>query len=153
MQRPKFYHLDDCKGSGQNPPFEVVSGVSPASRGWVNKGTDLVNDRTLRPLYASHGVPSDVGHRPENIDTYKEQLRKEIENSTRPLRLPIAKVQLGVWYAQPEQGRAFFVEYEREYLNQSTAYVNFAHKDNLICIDVSGKFSTVPDELISPLPR
>jgi hypothetical protein len=144
-----------CGSNGQTPPFEVVSGMGPVSRGRSYKGTDLVNDRTFRPFYAFQRVPSDVGYRPEkapSIDTYKQQLRKETENSAKPLRLPIAKVQLGVWYTQPDKGRAFFVEYEREYLTQSSvAYVDFAHKDNVICIDVSGTLSTVRTRMNSSL--
>jgi hypothetical protein len=149
--RPILCDLNDRKSSGETPPLEVVPGVSPARRGWIHKGTDIVNDRIPRPFSAFHGVPSDVGYRPGRpIDTYKEHLRKEIENNPSPLRVPITKVQFGVWFAQPDQGRAFSVEYEREYSSQSA---NLAHQDNLICIDVSGTLPTRPDELISPPSR
>ena len=150
--RPNLCDLNDCKSSGQTPPFEVVPGVSPTCSGRIHKGTDVVNDRIPRPFSTFHGVPSDVEYRPRvPVDSYKERLRKDIENSLSPLRLPIARVQFGVWFAQPDQRRALSVEYEREYSQGAT----LAHQDNLICIDVSGTdtLSMCPDELNPPPSR
>ena len=139
-RRPNLCDLNDCKSKGQTHPFEVIPGVSRTCRGWIHKGKDIANDRIPRPFSPFHGVPSDVGYRPgKPIDSYKEQLRKDNENSPSLLRLPIAKVQFGVWFTPPDQGRAFSVEYEQEYLGQSA---NLAHRDNLICIDVSSTLST-----------
>ena len=139
-RRPNLCDLNDCKCKGQTPPFEVIPGVSPTCRGWIHNGTDIANDRIPRPFSPFHGIPSDVGYRPgKSIDSYKEQLRKDNENSPSLLHLPIAKVQFGVWFTPPDQGRAFSVEYEQEYFGQSA---NLVHQDNLICIDVSSTHST-----------
>ena len=116
---------------------------------WESPNNTIVvgdSDRALRAFSTDHEVPPDVKYKLEKalyIDPSKEKERKKIEEKARQVRLRIAKVQFGVWYTQPgsnslpNRGRTFSVEYEREFLNQSAAYLNIVYERRLICIDVS----------------
>ena len=70
--------------------------------------------------------------------------RRQIENQAKHVRLKVAKVQLGVWYRQPDalpdQGRSFSIEYERDFLRNGVAYIHVVYEHNLFRIDVSRKF-------------
>lgn len=98
--------------------------------------------RALRVFRTDHKVPPEVKYKLEKvlyIDPSKEKERKEIEDKARQARLRIAKVQFGVWYTRPESnshGRTFSVEHEREFLNQSAAYLSVVYERRLICIDI-----------------
>ena len=166
LHGPKFYDPNDRKNRGRKLRFEVVFGVSPAGRihngtatllvpVWVGKrlvrwywdspeNEIVVKDRALLLFNAFGEVPPEVVYRLEKalyVDPRKEQRRKRLEDTARQFHLRIAKVQIGVWYTPPDplpkQGRTFSVEYEREYLSQSAAYINLVYEDSLICIDVS----------------
>ena len=114
------------------------------------RNTILVGDskRALRVFSTNHEVPPDVKYKLEKalyVDPKQVKERQKIEDKARQpeFRLRIAKVQFGVWYTQPEsnslpKNRTFSVEYEREYINQSAAYLHIVYERRLICIDVSG---------------
>ena len=101
-------------------------------------------------LYKTHReVPPDVKYRVAKalyIEPSQKKERKKIEDKARQVRLRIAKVQFGVWYTQPESDalqnhrRSFSVEYERDFVSQSAAYLNIVYERRLICIDVSVRF-------------
>jgi hypothetical protein len=104
----------------------------------------IVKDRALLLFDEFGEVPPEVVYRLEKalyVDPRKEQRRRRLEDTAREVRLRIAKVQFGVWCTVPDplpkQGRSFSVEYEREYLSQSAAYIYLVYEDRLICIDVS----------------
>ncbi|KAH9989050.1 RNA dependent RNA polymerase-domain-containing protein [Russula compacta] len=160
-----LYDHKDPRNSGRKPNFRVVPGVSRAGRlhngtaillvpVWLGKrlfrwfwdspeNNIVINDCALRLFKTFREIPLDVEYWLEKalyINPRREQLRKKIEETARQVRLRIAKVQFGVWHAQPDsppsQRRVFSVEYEKEYIAQSEAYVNLVYEDNLICIDI-----------------
>ena len=166
LHGPDFYDPKDRKNRGRKPRFEVVLGVSPAGRThngrailfvpvWIGKrllrwlwgspeNVIIVKDCALLLFNGFGEVPPEVVYRLEKafyVDPRKEERRRRLEDTARQFRLRIAKVQFGVWYTEPgplpKQGRTFSVEYEREYLSQSAAYINLVYEDSLICIDVS----------------
>ena len=73
---------------------------------------------------------------PEN-----EKKRKIIEDQAREARLRVARVQFGLWHrplnTPRNQGRAFSIEYERDFLSQSAAYIYVVYEHKVIRIDVS----------------
>jgi RNA-dependent RNA polymerase len=167
LHGPELYDPNDRRHKGRKPNFEIVPGESPAGRihngtallrvsvevgrrlfRWLLESpnnTILVgkSSRALRAFSTDHKVPPEVNYRLEKvlyIDPSKEKERKEIEDKARQVRLRIAKVQFGVWYIRPESnshGRTFSVEHEREFINQSAAYLSVVYERRLICIDVS----------------
>ena len=166
LHGPELHHPNDRKTRGRKPRFEVVLGVSPAGRihngtaillvpVWIGKrllrwfwdspeNVITVKDRTLLLFNGFGEVSPEVVYRLEKafyVDPRKEQRCRRLEDKASQFRLRIAKVQFGVWYTEsdplPKQGRTFSVEYEREYLSQSAAYINLVYEDSLICIDVS----------------
>lgn len=163
---PKLYDPNDRKNRGRKPRFEIVLGVSPAGRihngtatllvpvrvgkrllrwYWDSPENEIiVKDRALLLFDAFSEVSPEVVYRLEKalyVDHRKEQRRRTLEDTASQFRLRIANVQFGVWYTQPDtfpnQGRSFSVEYEREYVSQSAAYINLVYEDSLFCIDVS----------------
>ncbi|KAI9449714.1 RdRP-domain-containing protein [Lactarius psammicola] len=103
------------------------------------------SDRALRLFKTHHEVPSDVEYKLEKalyIDPNQKKERKTIEDKARQVRLRIANVQFGVWYTRsesnslPNHGRTFSVEHEREFINQSAAYINIVYERRFICIDI-----------------
>jgi RNA-dependent RNA polymerase len=117
---------------------------------WESRSNTIVvgdSRRALRVFSTSHEVPPNVKYKLEKalyVDPRQVKERQKIEDKARQpeFRLRIAKVQFGVWYTQPESNslsnnRTFSVEHEREYLNQSAAYLHIVYERRLICIDVS----------------
>jgi RNA-dependent RNA polymerase len=166
LHGPELYDPNDRKNRGRKPRFEVILGVSPARRIHNGTATLLVpvrvgkrllrwywdspeieiivKDRELLLFDACSKVSPEVAYRLEKalyVDHRKEQLRRTLEYTARQFRLRIANVQFGVWFTQPDplpnQARSFSVEYDREYLTQSAAYINLVYEDSLFCIDVS----------------
>ena len=165
LHGPELHDPNDRKNRGRKPRFEVVLGVSPAGRVhngtaillvpvWVGKrllrwywgsreNVIIVKDCALLLFDGFGEAPPEVVYRLEKalyVDPRKEQRRRRLEDTARDVRLRIAKVQFGVWYTEPDpllkQRRSFAVEYEREYLSQSAAYIYLVYEDRLICIDV-----------------
>ncbi|KAI9452160.1 RdRP-domain-containing protein [Russula earlei] len=173
LHGPQFHDPTDRNYKNRKPYFEIVPGETrspgcPAGR--THNGTALllvpaqlgqrllswyrdsrqtnnitVNGGALRLFDTSRKVSPDVEYRLEKAFYHREeQLRKKFADEARQVRLRVAKVQFGVWYAQPDSPKdlsAFSVEYEREYLNQSAAYISLVYEDNLICINI-GQWET-----------
>ena len=80
--------------------------------------------------------------------------RRQIENQAKHVRLKVAKVQLGVWYRQPDalpdQGRSFSIEYERDFLRNGVAYIHIVYEHDLFRIDVSRNFDLLLVQLTFP---
>jgi len=103
----------------------------------------VVNERALQP---DNTVPPDVkqvrDHVRYNDDLEQNRrlkLRTRIEDLTHLVYLRIAKVQFGVWYNpsnSPGTGRSFSVEYERDILRQSAAYLSVVYEHKHIRIEV-----------------
>jgi RNA-dependent RNA polymerase len=167
LHGPDLYDPNDKDNKGRKPNFQIVLGVSPAGRlhngsailrvtsklgqkllRWhresVADNTVVVCGRPLRIFNANQKVPFDVKQELEKaryIDPDQDKQHTQKEDYCSQVRLRIAHVQIGVWYrdpnAPPNQGRAFSIEYQREFLRQSAAYLTVVYEHNLIRIDVS----------------
>lgn len=165
LHSPDLYDPNDPKNKGRKPNFEVELGDSPAGRihngtgilrvpirvgdrllQWIkdsDKNKIVVNGRPLRLLRTTRKVSSVVKQKLEKafyIGPEKEKQRKIIENQARQAHLRLSKVQFGVWHrpldSPPNQGRAFSIEYERDFLSKSEAYIHVVYEHKLIRIDV-----------------
>jgi RNA-dependent RNA polymerase len=166
LHGPDLYDPNDPKNKGRKPNFEVILGERPAGRihdgtgilrvsnivgnrlyQWI-KDSDrhkiIVKGRALRLFRTSRKVSPLVKQQLEKalyVGPEKEKQRKAIESQAREVRPRIAKVQFGVWYRQPNSppnhGREFSIEYERDVLSNSEAYVSVVYEHKLICIEVS----------------
>jgi hypothetical protein len=166
LHGPDLYDPNDPKNKGRKPNFEVILGESPAGRihdgtgilrvtnivgnrlhQWIrdsdNKNKIVVKGRTLRLFRASRKVSPLVKQQLEKalyVGPEKEKQRKDIESQARGVRPRIAKVQFGVWHRQPNSppnhGRDFSIEYERDFLSRSEAYVSVVYEHKLICVEV-----------------
>jgi RNA-dependent RNA polymerase len=164
LHGPDLYDPNDPRNKGRTPNFEVVLGESPAGRihngtgilrvtnfvgnnlhRWIkdsNENKIFVKGRALRLFRTSRQVSPLVKQQLEKalyVGPEKEKQRETIENQTRPA-LRITKVQFGVLYRKPKSppnhGRAFSIEYERDFLSQSEAYVSVVYEHKLIRIEV-----------------
>lgn len=160
-----LYDPNDPINKGRKPNFEVVLGESPAGRihngtgtllvtfvvgsrllKWINesdKNKIVLNGRALRLFRTSRKVSAAVKQRLEKaiyVGPERERHRKEMESRARDARLRVAKVQFGVWHRQPNasphEGRAFSIEYERNFLSNSEAYITVVYEHKLIRVDV-----------------
>ena len=78
------------------------------------------------------------------IDPEHDRLYNQKKDYASQVRLRIANVQIGAWHRNPnEQRRAFSVEYDREFLRHSTAYITVVYEHSLIRIEVSAAPSLV----------
>ncbi|KAI0306233.1 RNA dependent RNA polymerase-domain-containing protein [Multifurca ochricompacta] len=165
LHGPDLYDPNSTDNKGRKPNFEVVMGKSPAGRihngtailrvpvklgqkllQWnkeSEKNKIVVKGKSLRIFNAHRRVPPDVKQTLEKalyIDPEQDKLRTEIEEQARQVRLRIASIQSGVWYkepnAPPNQGRSFSIEYERDFLRHSAAYINLVYEHSLIRIDI-----------------
>jgi hypothetical protein len=88
-------------------------------------------------------VPLDVKLKLEKtsyIDPDWDRLRSQLEELVRFVRSRIEKAQIGVWNKPSnsrEQRATFSVEYERDFLTDSAAYIYLVYGHKLIHIDVS----------------
>jgi RNA-dependent RNA polymerase len=166
LHGPDLYDPNDKRYKGRKPNFEVVMGKSPAGRihdgsatlrvpahvglrllKWgreSDKNNIVVNKRALKMYNAHRNVPLGINETLEKalyIGPEQDKCRAQIEEEARLVRLRIAQVQFGVWYKPSNscagQSRAFSVEYEREFLCQSAAYISVVYEHKLIHIDVS----------------
>ena len=164
LHGPEFYDPNDKDNKGRKPNFQVVMGKSPAGRShdgsaalrlpaklglqllrWYRESEKhriVVNGRPLRLFRTDNRVPSDVKQALEKalyVDPEKDKLRTQTEDSARAVRLRIAIVQFGIWYKEsdfPGTGRSFSVEYERNFLSHSAAYLFLEYEHKLLRIDV-----------------
>ncbi|KAI0253555.1 RdRP-domain-containing protein [Lactifluus subvellereus] len=171
LHGPDLYDPNDKKYRGRKPNFEVVMGKGPAGRihngtavlrvptdvglqliRWCrdsNKNNIVVHGRALRVFNAHRKVPLDVKDTLEKalyIDSEQDKRRTQIEEQARLVRLRIAQMQFGVWYRPSDsvasQGRrTFSVEFEREFLRSSAAYISVVYEHKLIHIDI-GQWET-----------
>ena len=154
---------NDREYKGRKPNFKVVMGESPSGR--LHDGTAILcvttklGERLLqwkkdhnilvcgRPLHIFNNhqkVPRDVKQTLEKaryIDSEQDRRHTEKAAQASQVRLRIADIQIGVWYrdtsARQNQRRAFSVEYKREFLHHSAAYISLVYEHSLIRIDVS----------------
>ena len=164
LHGPEFYDPNNKENKGRKPNFEVVMGTSPAGRshngkaalrlpgglgqklfGWYRESEEhriVVKGRPLRLFKTDNRVPHDVKQVLEKalyIDPEHDRERTLIENRAHSVRLRIAKVQFGVWYKpsnSPGAGRSFSIEYERDFMSQSAAYLYVVYEHKLIRVDV-----------------
>ncbi|KAI0253578.1 RdRP-domain-containing protein [Lactifluus subvellereus] len=165
LHGPDLYDPNDKKYKGRKPNFEVVMGKSPAGRihngtavlrvagdlglrliRWCRdskKNNIVVHGRALKVFNAHRKVPLDVKETLEKalyIDPEQDKRRTQMEEQARLVRLRIAQVQFGVWYRPSDsvasQRRTFSVEYEREFLSTSAAYISVVYEHKLIHIDI-----------------
>jgi RNA-dependent RNA polymerase len=165
LHSPDLYDPNDRENRGRVPNFQVVLGMCPAGHlhngnAYLRVGSKLgrrlirwnrqsdennivVKGCHLKVLRFSNSVPLDVKQVVEKglyIDPEQERQQSQIEEQARLVRLRIAKVQFGVWCKPSNtraQRRAFSVEYERDFLSNSAAYINLVYEHKLIQIDVS----------------
>ncbi len=165
LHGPDLYDPNDRDNKGRKPNFQIEMGKSPAGRihngraalrlpsklgarlfKWYRESDEhriVVNECPLRLFRTNNMVPLDVKQVLEKalyIDPEKDKIRTRIEDRAHQVRLRIAKVQLGVWYKSsnsPDSGRSFSVEYERDFLRHSAAYLHVVYEHKLIRIDVS----------------
>lgn len=167
LHGPDLYDPNDRENKGRKPNFQIVMGESPAGRlhngtailrvpaklgsqllRWDRESDDhsiVVCGHPLR-IFRAHDrkVPPDVRQTLEKaryIDPDQDKLHTQKKDYASQVRLRIANIQFGVWYRDPNapqgQRRAFSVEYEREFLRHSAAYITVVYEHGLIRIDVS----------------
>jgi RNA-dependent RNA polymerase len=161
-----LYDPNDPKNKGRKPNFEVELGESPAGRihngtgvlripvrvgnqllEWLRASDEnkiILKGRTLRLSRTPRRVSQLVKQRLDKaiyVGPEKEKQRKSIEIQAREARLRLARVQFGMWHrppnSPPNQRRAFSIEYERDFLSKSEAYIYVVYEHKLIRIDVS----------------
>jgi len=165
LHSPDLFDPNDPDNHGRRPNFEIEMGKSPAGR--IHNGKAIlrvatklgrkllrwnydseengivVNGEALRIFNGHRGVSKNVEKIIEKalyIDPDQDKLRKQIEDKAREVRLRIAKLQFGVWYKpsnSPGKGRSFSIEYERDFIQKSAAYVYVVYEHKFIHIDVS----------------
>ena len=164
LHGPELYDPNNKENKGRKPNFEVVMGISPAGRShngtaalrlpvrlgqklfrWYRESEEhriVVKGRPLKLFRSDNHVPPDVKQVLEKalyIDPEQDKRRTQIEDHAHSVHLRIAKVQFGVWYKPsdfPGVGRSFSIEYEREFIGQSVAYLHVVYEHKLIRIDV-----------------
>jgi RNA-dependent RNA polymerase len=164
LHGPELYDPNNKENKGRKPNFEVVMGISPAGRShngtaalrlpvrlgqklfrWYRDSEEhriVVKGRPLKLFRSDNHVPADVKQVLEKalyIDPEQDKRRTQIEDHAHSVHLRIAKVQFGVWYKpsnSPGAGRSFSIEYEREFISPSVAYLYVVYEHKLIRIDV-----------------
>jgi RNA-dependent RNA polymerase len=165
-----LYDPNDRDYKGRKPRFEVKMGESPAGRlhdgtailyvprklgqkllRWNRESEDqniIVCGKPLRVYNNHQHAPWEVNQRLERaryIDPDQDRKYDQKKDYCSQVRLRVATIQVGVWYRDPnapqKQRRSFSVEYEREFLRQSAAYINVVYEHGEICIDVSATLS------------
>ena len=164
LHGPELYDPNNKENKGRKPNFEVVMGISPAGRihngraflrlpvrlgqklfRWYRDSEEhciVVKGRPLKLFRSDNHVPADVKQVLEKalyIDPEHDKRNTQLKDYAHSVRLRIAKVQFGVWYRPPNSpvaGRSFSIEYEREFISQSAAYLYVVYEHKLIRVDV-----------------
>lgn len=162
LHGPDLYDPNDPKHKGRKPNFEVILNERPAGRihdgtgilrvtnivgnrlhKWImdsNKNKIVLKRRALRLFRTSRKVSPLEKQQLEKalyVGPEKEEQRKTIESKAREVRPRLSKVQFGVWHRrQNSHGREFSIEYEREFLSNSEAYVSVVYEHKHILIEV-----------------
>jgi RNA-dependent RNA polymerase len=109
----------------------------------------LVCGEPLRLFNAHNRVPFDVKQTLEKaryIDADHDRKHEQKKDYCSQIYPRVAKIQIGVWYREPPRPngpqaqtprRAFSIEYEREFLRQSAAYITVVYEHSYISIEVS----------------
>ena len=165
LHGPDLYDPNDRANRDRLPNFEIVLGKSSAGRihngkavlrvglelgrrliEWNRESDEnniMVKGRRLKVFNLYKTVPLAIKQTREKalyIDPEQDRLCSQIEEQTRLVRLKISKVQFGVWYKPSDsrgQTRAFSVEYERNFMSNSAAYIHVVYEHKLIHINVS----------------
>ncbi len=165
LHGPDLFDPSDEENEERVPNFEIIMGKGPAShihngKAVLRVGSDLghrllkwsrasrdncieVKDSRLKIFNLHKTVPLDVKQTLEKalyIDPEQDRLRSQIEEEVHSVRSRIAKVQFGVWYRpsdSPSPRRSFSIEYERDFLAKSAAYIYVVYEHKVIHIDVS----------------
>ena len=164
LHGPELYDPNNKENKGRKPNFEVVMGISPAGRshdgtaalrlpvrlgqklfGWYRESEEhriVVKGRPLKLFRSDNHIPPDVKQVLEKalyIDPEQDKRRTRIKDRAHSVHLRIAKVQFGVWYKPSNSsvaGRSFSIEYERDFMGQSSAYLHVVYEHKLIRVDV-----------------
>ncbi len=165
LHSPELFDPNDRDSKGRLPNFEVIMGKSPAGRVhnrtailrvgstpgrrllkwyWGSMDNNIEVKGDLLKMYdPCRKVPPGVKQTLEKalfVDPERDRLRSQIEEQVHSVRSRIAKVQFGVWYRpsdSPSPRRSFSIEYERDFMANSAAYVCVVYEHKLIHIDVS----------------
>lgn len=109
----------------------------------VVNGPALQPDNTVPPSPDVKRVRERVWQNDLDQDMHLK-LHTRIEDLTHLVYLRIAKIQFGVWYNSsnfPGTGISFSVEYERDVLRQSAAYLSVVYEHKQIRIEVRTTYS------------
>ncbi|KAH9014012.1 RdRP-domain-containing protein [Lactarius hengduanensis] len=165
LHGPDLYDPNDRNNKGRKPNFLVVMGESPTGHlhngtailrvptklglrllRWIRESDDhnvVVCGQPLHVLNAHRKVSYDVKQTLEKaryIDPDQEKLSTQKREYASQIRLRIANIQIGVWYRDPSapqnRRRAFSIEYEREFIHQSAAYITVVYDYSHIRIDI-----------------
>jgi RNA-dependent RNA polymerase len=174
---PDLFDINHPDNKGRKPNFQVVMGESPAGRihngkaalrlplklgqklfRWYRESEEhriKVNGKPLKLFKTDNTVPPDIKQVLEKalyIDPDHDKRRNQVEDRAHQVRLRVAKVQFGVWYKQsdsPGSGRSFSVEYERDFLRHSAAYLYVVYEHKLIRVEVSPVLFLVYSQIYS----
>jgi RNA-dependent RNA polymerase len=182
LHGPDLYDPNHPDNKGRKPNFMVLMDKSPAGRihngkailrlpsklgsrlfRWYNdsdKHRIVVHGRTLRIYKTYERVSRDVEQVLEKafyIDPDQDKIRTLIEERAHQVHLRIAKVQFGVWYRPTisptsNAGRSFSVEYERDFLCNSAAYLHVVYEHKLIRIDVRATILPISPQVYTKFP-
>ena len=180
LHGPDLYDPNHPDNKGRKPNFLVLMNKSPAGRvhdrkailrlpeklgsrllRWYKDSDEhriVVSGRPLRLSKTYTPVPLDVKQVLEKalyIDPDQDKIRTLIEEHARQVRLRIAKIQFGVWYRPPNSpgaGRSFSVEYERDFLLNSAAYLHVVYEHKLIRIDVRATILPISPQVYMKSP-
>ena len=178
LHGPDLYDPNDSKHKGRKPNFEVILNESPSGRihdgtgilrvtnvvgnglhRWIresDKNKIFVKKLALRLFRTSRRVSPLEKQQLEKalyVGPEKEKQRKTIESQAREVRPRLSKVQFGVWHRrQNSHGREFSIEYERDFLSNSEAYVSVVYEHKLILIEVGTISSLTEPPEISDIP-
>ncbi|KAH9018106.1 RdRP-domain-containing protein [Lactarius pseudohatsudake] len=176
LHGPDLYDPNDRDNKGRKPNFLIVMGESPAGRlhngtailrvpyklgsrllrwNWESKDHNVVVcGQPLRIFNAHRKAPHEVKQTLEKaryIDPDQDKLHTQKKEYASQIRLQIANIQIGVWYREPNgpqnQRRVFSIEYEREFLRHSAAYITVVYEYSHIRIDV-GQRETEEDNFL-----
>jgi RNA-dependent RNA polymerase len=165
LHSPDLFDPNDRDSKGRLPNFDVIMGKSPAGRAhnrtailrvgskpghrllrwyWGSMDNNIEVKGDLLKMYDLYReVPPGVKQTLEKtlfVDPERDRLRSQIEEQVHSVHSRIAKVQFGVWYRPPDSPsprRSFSIEYERDFMANSAAYVSVVYEHKLIHIDVS----------------
>ncbi|KAF8259784.1 RNA dependent RNA polymerase-domain-containing protein [Lactarius quietus] len=111
---------------------------------WESEDQNIVASKNPFRVHNNHKpAPWEVNQRLERArynDPDQDRKYDQKKDYCSQVRLRVAAIQIGVWYKDPNapqnQRRSFSIEYERDFLRQSAAYINVVYEHGEICIDI-----------------